>query len=326
MKNKSLWRMLQRTFFLRGLMLCVCGLVLGGCSKGAAVVGKNQQGYSLPEIMVIAMAEKNRYEEVCTDQIWSVKVSEENSDFASYLTEQIKSFMEEMKIMCLLAAEKNVVLSPEESSAMADAADEYYGKLTKEDISYMKVSKEDVTKVFEDYCLANKLVEELTKDVNLEVSDSEAKVIAVTQAKMDSREAADTLILAASQEKADFSRCAESVGAAVTTRQLGRAEESKVFEDAAFSLLAGEISEVIEEGDSFYVLKCVDDYDEEATKNRKETIFKERKRKAFEEIYVGFKEKTTLSYEGEPWKELKLSGEAFAKDADFFDIYGKYEK
>lgn len=313
-------------FFLPGLMLCVFGLFLGGCSKGAAVVGKNQQGYSLPEIMVIAMAEKNRYEEVCTDQIWGVKVSEEDSDFASYLTDQIRSFMEEMKIMCLLAAEKNVVLSPEESAAMADAANEYYGKLTKKDISHMKVSKENVVKVFEDYCLANKLVEELTKDVNLEVSDSEAKVIAITQAKADSREAADAILLAASQEKADFTRCAENAGAAVSTRQLGRAEESKVFEDAAFSLQAGEMSAVIEDGASFYILKCEDDYDEEATKIRKETIFKERKRKAFEEIYVGFKKDISLSYAGEPWENLELTGEAFAQDADFFEIYGMYEK
>lgn len=326
MKNKSLRRTIEKVFFLPGLILCICALMLCGCSKDAVVEGKNQQGYSLSEIMIIAMAEKNRYEEVCTDQIWGVEISEEGSNFASYLTEQIKSFMDEMKIMCLLAAEKNVTLSPEESAAMANASEEYYGKLTKNDIAQMGVTKEDVVRVFEDYCLANKLVEELTKDVNLEVSDSEAKVIEVLQAKVDSREAADSLLLAASQEKADFTRCAESVGATVTTRQLGRAEESKRFEDAAFSLLMDEMSEVIEDGEAFYVLKCLDDYDEEATKIRKETIFKERKRKAFEEIYVDFKEGINLTYTGEPWENLKLTGEAFAKEADFFEIYGAYEK
>ena len=56
---------------------------------------------------------------------------------------------------------------PEERSEMAAALAEYFGNLTAEDIEHMGVSEEDVRAVFEDYCLAEKLVEELTKGIDL---------------------------------------------------------------------------------------------------------------------------------------------------------------
>ena len=151
------------------LLLALCLLFLAGCGQGASLPAgrKSEKGYSLPEIMVIAMTEQNRYEEICTDQIWNVEIAEEGENFASYLTGQIKNFMEELKIMNLLAQDRNMSLSPEERSEMAAAAAEYFGNLTAEDIEHMGVSEEDVRAVFEDYCLAEKLVEELTKGIDL---------------------------------------------------------------------------------------------------------------------------------------------------------------
>lgn len=320
-KTRSLRRKAIAAF-----LFCAVLTFLSGCNKGTTVDGKAQKGYSKPEIMIVAMAEKNLYEEVCTNQIWEVSVPGEDRDFASYLTEQIRSFMEEMKIMNLLAQERNISLTSEERSDMSKAAKEYYGSLTKEDIAYMGLTEEDVRTVYEDYCLANKLVEELTKNVNLEVSDSEAKVISIRQVEFDSSQAAESFLQAASQENADFDKCAEEAGVTVTVRQLGREEESQAFEDAAFSLVTDQISGVLSDGGTFFVLKCVSDYDEEATLDRKNTIYEERKRKAFREIYDEYKASVNLAYSGDPFKELDLKNGEYAKGADFFKIYQSYEQ
>lgn len=329
MKDKTAKEQRKRLFgpgavllLFSALMLSV--LMLSGCSKNTMSDGKNLKGYSLAEISVIAMAEKNRYEAVCTDQIWKVKTGEGGTEFASYLTEQIKSFMDELKIMNALAAEKNVSLDSKERSAMAAAAEAYYGALSQEDISHLKLTQSEVQNLFEDYCLSNKLVEALTKDVNLEVSDSEAKVITLMEAKTGSAELAAQLRQSALAENADFQKCAEAIGVTAVTKQLGRAEKSKVYEDAAFSLTTGQVSDVIADGDFCYVLKCVNDYDGEATKARKDIIYRERKKKAFQEIYADFESAVTVTYTGDPYKKLDLSGPAYAKDADFFAIYEEY--
>lgn len=305
-------------------LFCISMFALSGCSKGTVSEAKAQKGYSLPEIMIVAMAEKNRYEEVCTDQIWGVSISDDGSSFETYLAEQIKSFMEEMKTMKLLADESQIYLTSEEKALMSEAANEYYSALAEDDIAHMGVTREDVQIVYEDYFLANKLVEELTKGVNLEVSDNEAKVITISQVKTDSKETADNMRQAAEAENADFQRCADSLGLPVSTRQLGRADESEVFENAVFSLTTGQVSEVIKNGESYYVVKCISDYDEAFTLARKEVIYKERKRKAFREIYDVFKSGVKLTYASDPWETLDLKEGKYAKDADFFGIYKKY--
>lgn len=306
------------------LLLLAVPAVLSGCNKDTMSEGKAQKGYTLPEIMIIATAEKNRYEAVCTDQIWGVSISGESGDFETYLTDQIQSFMEEMKIMNLLAEKKKISLTSEERATMTEAGDEYYSSLTETDISHMNVTREEVQNVYEDYYLANKLVEELTKTSNLEVSDSEAKVISIMEAKTDDKETADRLYQTASQENADFQKCAEDLGITVTTRPLGREETGKEFETAAFALTTNQVSGVITDRGSYYVLRCLSDYDEAATAERKEIIFKERKRKAFREIYDDFKAGVSLTYSGDPWEKLNLKDGKYAQNADFFGIYKKY--
>lgn len=329
MKRDEKAKTVKRAAFLVLTVFLILA-ALTGCKRGVAMMseGKAEKGYTLPQIMVVATTEKNHYEAVCGSQIWSaqVKAGGGKESFSALLTDQVKSFMEQMKIMTFLAKEKKITLTADEHSDMEKAAGEYYHALSKEDISSMGVSQQDVQTVFEDYRLANKLVDALTGDVLLEVSDNEAKVITVEEVKTDQEAKADQVAQAAKQEDADFQRCASDAGLTIKTRQLGRAEESKTYEDAAFSLTTGQVSGVIEDAGTYYVLKCVNDYDEKATADRKEKIYQERRWKAFTKVYDKFKPKISLTYSGDPWKSLDLSKETAAKNADFFAIYKKYTK
>lgn len=312
------------------LLIFAAAAALAGCGRGVPMMSeaRTEKGYTLSQIKVIAATEKNHYEAVCGSQIWAVQVQagDGKKTFSLLLAEQIKSFMEQMKIMTLLASEKQVTLTPEEQSDMEQAASEYYHALSKEDIKNMGVSLHDAETVFKDYRLAEKLVDTLTGDVLLEVSDSEAKVITVEEVKTDQKAKADQVAQAAQQGGAEFQKCAADAGLSTKTRSLGRAEESKPYEDAAFALTTGQVSGVIESNGFYYVLKCVNDYDEKATQDRKEKIYQERRWNAFTEIYDKFKSGISLTYSGDPWKSLDLSKENAAENADFFAIYKKYAK
>ena len=148
---------------LAGLALSL-GLLTGCGSDGSTIVvgKKNEKGYSRAEVMVIAMTEKKRYEEVCTDQIWGVSVGEKGDDFETYLKKQIRSFMDELKIMNLLAADRGISLTSEERAAMDRAAAEYFGRLPQSAIDSMGVTEADAQHIYEDYGLAEKLAGQLT--------------------------------------------------------------------------------------------------------------------------------------------------------------------
>ena len=310
---------------LAGLALSL-GLLTGCGSDGSTIVvgKKNEKGYSRAEVMVIAMTEKKRYEEVCTDQIWGVSVGEKGDDFETYLKKQIRSFMDELKIMNLLAADRGISLTSEERAAMDRAAAEYFGRLPQSAIDSMGVTEADVQHIYEDYGLAEKLAGQLTDNVALEVSDSEAKVIHVKQIKTSDESEADAFQRAASQEDADFQSCAEEAGLTVSDRVLGRGDESDAYEKEAFSLAEGAVSQVIHADDAYYVLKCTDDYDEDETAARKERIYEERKKRAFQEIYDRFSNTISVSYSSGLWDSLDLTSEFEKNDADFFEIYAEY--
>ena len=172
--------------------------------------------------------------------------------------------------------------------------------------------------------LAEKLAGQLTDNVALEVSDSEAKVIHVKQIKTSDESEADAFQRAASQEDADFQSCAEEAGLTVSDRVLGRGDESDAYEKEAFSLAEGAVSQVIHADDAYYVLKCTDDYDEDETAARKERIYEERKKRAFQEIYDRFSNTISVSYSSGLWDSLDLTSEFEKNDADFFEIYAEY--
>lgn len=320
MSRRKKWRTRAAAAVLVSL-----ALFLSGCQKTESILAGmgGEKGYGLPEIMIVAMSQKNTCEELCTDQIWSAQVDESGKTFEEYTKEQLKSFMDELKILTLLAEERNISLTEEEAAAMSQAAEEYLAALTPEDISYMGVDETSVNTMFHDYCLANKTVGELTKDLDMEVSDSEAKVIEISEVRTADQEKAQA-VLDSVEAGASLEKAASLEGLEVSSEKLGRADKGEDYDYAAFGLETGEISEIVEDEGEYCVIRCDNDYDQEATAQRKVQIYDARRQKAFQDIYSGFKEGITLNDSVKDWESLTFVGEAHAENADFFEIYRKH--
>ncbi|WP_394525402.1 peptidylprolyl isomerase [Lacrimispora sp. JR3] len=312
----------------RNLLLVAAAVMalLTGCKSEIPIVSEitETKAYTLPQSMIIVATERNRYQKIYTNQIWGVELPG-GRNFESYLLDQVKEFLKEMKMMNLLAKEKGVTLTSGEKEKVRKASDEYFASLTKDDIAYMGVTKEDVKTMYEEYFLSNKVVTELTKDMNLEISDSEAKVITVDQIVLADPAEAEEVRLKATEEGADFKALAREYSKeTVIERHIGRGEAPGPYEDAAFALLAEEISPVVEENGTYYIIKCVNDYDEKATQERKAGLYKKRKKEAFDQIYSKFKQENPVTFSNEIWKNVKFSKEDKTTTTNFFEIYKKY--
>lgn len=295
----------------------------GGCAKEVPSVSEPQEpkSYTLPQIMVIVITERNRYQQIYTDRIWEAEM-ENGETFEEYLLEQVRVFLENLKTMTLLAKDREITLSSGEQDRVRRIARNYYSDLSRADIEFLGISEEDVAVLYEDYHIANKVVEELTKGIDLEVSDSEAKVITIRQVKFADREKAEAALGRFLEEGSDFSAAARDVtGASPEERRLGRGEESEAFEEAAFALAAGEISSVVESEGSFYVIQCVSDYEADATRERKNRIYKERKNWAFQQIYSQFQADHKVPIPPEVWADVTFVGGEEAETSNFFLLY-----
>lgn len=303
----------------------LCLAFLTGCRGGIPMVSevKDTKSYSLPQSMIIVATERNRYQQVYTDEIWDVTLNNGNT-FQVYLLDQVQTFLHNMKTMTLLAKEQEITLSNIEKDQIHRLSETYYNGLTEEDIAYMNISLDDVISLYQEYCLANKVVNELTKDLDLEVSDSEAKVITLQQIELEDADAAKDVYELVTAEGSDFTAIAkESSLNSQIDRQLGRGDETTDFEQVAFSLETDTISPIIQSNGKYFILKCINDYDNAATEKRKTQIYNERKNQVFQQIYSQFQIQNEITFSEEGLQNIVFSSEDETTTTNFFELYKK---
>ncbi len=302
-------------------------LLLGGCGESVPMTleVKEAEGYTNGQIMLVVATEKNRYSEVYSDQVWQIPIDQEGTTFQEYLLKQVRHFLEEVKVMNLMADQQEIVLTNQEQERLEELTKDFYESLTEADLAYIGVSQEEVLQLYSEYYRAGRLVEELTKDVDLEISDSEAKVIVVQEIQVSDHEEAQKIHTQAMTEGVDFASLARVVTQGEQVQKMvGRKERSQEYEDVVFKLSEGEIGPIIREGDNFFIVKCIEDYDEEATLDRKQNLSLERKNRVFRKAFDTFAAHYTVNMGGDIWNQISLGEAESSSTTDFFEWYVDY--
>lgn len=314
-KWKKIWNM-AAAGLTAAMLLSGCGV-----TETLSPVSKGEKEYGKAETMVILTTERLRYEDVYTEEIWTASVDNRGTTFGDVLLPQVHDFLIELKTMSRMAEEYEIVLTSREKELAAEAAARYYMDLGSVNAEAFGLKQDAVVDLYSDYWIAEKLVAKLTGDMNLEVSDSEAKVITLQQIVLSDREQAEEVLAKAGGEGADFYSIAKEYSEDEEIKvQIHRGMMGKTFETEAFALEENGLSEVIFEDGRYYILKCMDDYDEEATRLRKEQMIREKKTEAFHTSYQAYKAEHPLIVDEAFWSSLSVTDSPKA-EADFFAIY-----
>ena len=241
-----------------------------------------------------------------------------------YVKDTIVAQLASMKAITLLAKEHEVTLDSSEKEKVSQAAEEYYQALTDEQKKYMKIEKSDVEDLFAAHVLSGKAYKEITKDVNTEVSDDDARIITIQQIHLDSRENAEA-VKARLDEGKDFGTVAAAYNKdGQTTVTLSRGEKEQAYEEAAFSLENDQISDIIETTDGYYILKCVNHFDREATEANKVTLVEKRRDQKFSEAYEALMADTPSEFNKQLWNKVHFADYSGEAAPNFMTIYTAY--
>ncbi|MCR5673881.1 MAG: peptidylprolyl isomerase [Lachnospiraceae bacterium] len=293
------------------------------------------------EIMVYLVNSENQYSEVFGNSIWAVPVGEGTLE-DSY-KDNILARVAQIKTMNLLAQQYEVTLAEEEEAKTKAAAREYYDSLTQAEAEYLDVDMDTIAKLYREFAIANKLYETITADVNPEISDDEARTITVKTilVKTYKTDAAGNRIEYNEDEKRSaLARIAQvqqrlNEGASFEVLaadynedsrdeySFGRGIMPKEFEEAAFNLGAGEISDIVETEYGYHLIYCVTTFNPEETDANKLKIVQKRKQEAFDEVYNNYV--TTLTSNlNKPLYDSIHYDPGRTQTTGFFEIFDKY--
>lgn len=300
-------------------------LGLGGC-KGMELENKTEmvEEYTEPQAMILIANERNRYEEIYSDKIWSVKVGDEESGFDKLTVQNVKDFMEELELLNLLAADRGISVNSSERDLIRRVTDEYMDGLTEADLDYMGCSREDVQTLYTDYYIAEKLVNSITSNVDTEISDSEVKVIRIAMIGTSDLKKAKAILKRIKIDGESFSAMASRYNELDENEMtLMRSDKPNLIEKTAFALEEGQTSNILAVGDMYYIINCVDGYDDQATSERKERLSKAINTKAVREILEPYRREHLIQFMNKFWNEIDFSVPSGSTADNFFDVYNK---
>lgn len=332
------------------LLIMAVGFITAGCNgKVYFTTGFNNDemikvsGEVVPMSLgrLILAVEKSNYASELGDEIWKLEIDGES--LWEKLKQTVKIQLSELKTISMLAKEKNILLSVSENEKINNATEEFYNSLSEEEREALGITKEDVRTLYEYFRVSEKLYELTTNGITVEISDEEARVIKVqycfvkkyyydennNEKQLDSEgvEAARKIIEEANEKiktGTDFSLIAKEYSDdTIYEYEFGRGEMEQNFENAAFSLENGEISDIVESEKGFYIIKCLNSYEELKTEENKVELLKKYKNKAFHDMYEPFMAEQTYEYNDKEYNNIDIDS-LVLNNNKLYEIYSQY--
>lgn len=251
------------------------------------------------QVRLLMTSVKRGYEDILTAGIWNVDIN--GKQFGDYVEESVLDMCARLLLVNMLADDKGIELNEAEVEECAGSAVKFYEEYRTE-LEY--ISPEETEKLFVMMRLSDKTYDELTRNVNTEVSVDEARIIKIQYIySKDSRKKLENA-LAELEEGADFmtiaGRYSDSADYSV---ELGRGEMITEFEEAAFNLDEGQMSGIVSCDNGFYLIYCVNDNVEDKAESQKEKIIQKRREEQFAKFFNDYAKDVKLYFDERLWEQ-----------------------
>ena len=279
------------------------------------------------EAMILIADEKNNYENKFGHEVWSLKSGDGRQDFKSYVVLKVKEFVEDIMLYNLVAKDLGVEITDNDKNILKNASDDYYNSLTTGDKSFIGASYDDVYNLFTKYRIANLLVSEFTKNDDIELSISETKVILVQFIEFEDKETAETIKEKLKLKNANFSYYAKTYTKEENNNiemMVKRGDETSIRFPEIFFLADGEISDVLSYRGRYYIFKCIDDYLENETEERRIEILEKIRRDGFKETFKNYENLYNVKSSSDYWNTIDLSTGEYCTVMNFYKTYNKF--
>ena len=322
---------------ITALMLALSLLLFSGCSSVKITTDLNSRllaacgstVLSLPEFTFILMDCQNRYNLYYSGlgmkDFWAAETGE------GTVSDQVKNseLKQEVCILLLLnqlAREKGISLTAQEKDCCREAAKNYIDGLSEPELFFTGGDESALTRLYEKYGLAQKVIGQLSSSVNDEISDNDKRVILLQVISCDTKEKAEEAQkrIAAGES---FKLVAEEYSTLqIVDYQVTRGVLNPVLEEKAFHMSDGEISDIIGTDEAFYLLKCVNDFDRSLSETYEESTLDGIRYTIWSQELAEYADNHKVSLSNGLWEHIEFSETTAMKTTDLYANFRHYWK
>lgn len=265
---------------------------------------------------------RSQYEELFGSDVWSREIN--GQSFESYAKDQVKTKLIRVAYMNQLAKDRGVVLNRDETANVTKAAKEYMDTLSKEQTDNNDITQEKVEGLLTKLAIANRLYTDMTSNIKTEVSADYARVIRIQYVCADTKEKINKAKTRLDGGENFFYVARDTNEGGEYECELKRGEMEKQFEDAAYNLATGEMSDIVEAAGKYYIIKCISDNEKTKTEANKNTIIEAKKLEEFNSVFEQFETSVYMHFNDKLWEKIQF--DSFKSDIRFEDVFNKYFK
>lgn len=334
--KKSKWLVIGLCLCMTLAILCTgCGgkktkkssvkLDSGKMQADSVVMAVGNEAVRYSEMMNYAYLLKRQYEGDFGSALWKYTLGKDKT-VGDEAKQEIINMVTQLKVIQSMAKKQDVTLSNDEKDEALQKAEKILESVSDEEKKTYFLTVQGMSQIYEENILANKMFYVSTDDADTNVSDEDAKQVAIQYFQimtkgsdragknidMDDATREETRKRAAALQKEavkskDFLGLAKkNSDASKQELVIGKDSDAleKVAIDAALSLKKGQVSELVEGEQGFYVIYCVNDNDEDATQSRKEVIIEERQNAMFTQKYNHWLENCEVNISEDFWDDF----------------------
>ncbi len=234
--------------------------------------------------------------------------------------ENVKSKLSRILSLNRMAQDKNVSLSKEKKELAQEIAADYLGAISSETVDFTGADKENTLEFVSQYMLAEVMKDRLMSDNQVEISTDEARVIQIqflcSEDENKVREAKDRIdageafyeVAAGVNDDSDFDA------------EISRGMTDQAFEEVAFSLKTGEVSDCFKAGDKYYLVKCSSDNEQTKTDANRAVLMEKAKSEYLEKKLLPFENGLYFEFDDSGWNKIQFEKVPETK-VKFSDVY-----
>ena len=186
-------------------------------------------------------------------------------------------------------------------------ADTFFNALTQEQVSALNVTKDQIEKMFTEFAIADTLYDDVTSQINTEVSSDDARVITIQYICAGSKSDISSAKERLDNGESFYSVAKDFGGEEESETECKRGEMEQAFETAAFNLKTGETSSIVEAGGKYYIIRCTSDNEKSKTEANKTALMDEKKLEYFNSVFESYEASKYVEMNKKVWNSKKTA-------------------